>query len=283
MTPIILPTVANVPSNNIEDYSLLIAGPKKIGKTSLAAAAGKNPYIIQGEPKNSLALSYRQNDIISWPDLLEVIMLLEKNPNYCDVKIIDDVPSFYNLCFSFICKKHGFEHPQDLGYGKGWKFVEMEFESKMKRIQNLKGGIIYTAHTQIKEFENRHGGKFNRLETTMTGQADKLLDALVQIWGVMEYNKENERVITIRGNDFIKAGCGIKGRFLYEDGSEIQQIPLGNDANYGWSNIVKGFNNKLAKPTTAKITSVAVKQLAQNTTTNQPIKKPGLKLGKSGL
>lgn len=275
--PITLPTSVNVPPDNIHLYTILIAGPKKIGKTSLAAAAGKNTYIIQGEPKNSIALPYRQTDVIKWPDLLEVIKLLAVNPKYCDVKVIDDVPSFYNMCLNYICNKHAFEHPSDLGYGKGWNFLWFEYEKQFKVLQALPGGIIYTAHTEMKEYEKRTGGKFNRLETSMSGQANKLMDALVQLWMVMDYNKEGERIITVRGNDFIKAGCGLQGRFLYPDGSEINEIPLGKSAEEGWSNIVKGFHNILEKPIVKPKATVSV-SIPVNTAVQT--KKPGLKLGK---
>lgn len=257
--PLTLPTNANVPPDTLSSYSILIAGPKKIGKTSLAAAAGKRPFIIQGEPGNSKAIPVRQVDITSWLDFIEVMSLLEKTPNYCDVKILDDVPSFYNMCFAYQCKKNGFEHPQDLGYGKGWKFIEYDLDKHFKKFVSLQGGTIFTAHTAVKEYENRHGKKFDRLETTMTGQADKLLDAIVQIWGVIEWDKDDQRVFTIRGNDFVKAGQGIRGRFLYPDGTEIQSIPLGNSPEEGWANIEKGFRNELEKPTTRTQVSIPVK------------------------
>lgn len=275
--PLSLPTTINKPPDDISAYTILFAGPKKIGKTSLAAAAGKKPFIIQGEPKNSIALPVNQQDILSWLDFIEITSLLEKTPGYCDVKILDDVPSFYSLCFNYICKKQGFEHPQDLGYGKGWKFIENEFDQRIKKLLSLPGGMIYTAHTTIKDFENRHGKKFNRLETTMTGQADKLLDAIVQIWGVIEYAGENDqRVLTIRGSDFIKAGCGLTGRFLFPEGDMINQIPLGESPQEGWNNIVLAFNNQLPRTgINAMKTKTQVKGVS--------LPKSGLKIGKSGL
>jgi len=281
--PVTLPQTVNVPPDDISQYTILISGPKKIGKTSLAAAAGKKPFIIQGEPRNSIALAVRQQDIMSWLDFIEIANLLEKNVGYCDVKIVDDVPSFYNLCSFHVCSKLGIEHPGDLGYGKGWNAVYSEFEKRLKKLQSLSGGTIYTAHTAVKDFENRTGKKFNRLETTMTGQADKLMDALVQIWGVMEYDENNERVLTIRGTDFVKAGCGLKGRFLYPDGEEVTQIPLGKTAEYGWSNIVKAFNNQLERTQQTKTsikpsgnTPAVVTMMKEGLALG---KKPGLKLG----
>ena len=47
-----LPKNKNVPSDDLADYVLMIAGEKKIGKTSLAAEF-PDSFVIEGEPGNA--------------------------------------------------------------------------------------------------------------------------------------------------------------------------------------------------------------------------------------
>ena len=240
-----LPTQANIPPTDIGSYTILISGQKKIGKTSFAAEF-PNCFIMQFEPGNSKALPVKQTDIPKWSVALEVIDALEKNPTYCSTVVIDDVPSMYLLAQEYCCAKLQITYPGDLAQGKGWSIQNTEFTKAITRIQNLPCGKIYTAHSQVMQADTRTGRTVSTLETAMGRGCDRVMDAKVQIGGVITFNKAKERILVIQGDDYIvKAGQGIPNRFLDESGNQIKEIPLGKNAKEGYNNFVKAFNNQL--------------------------------------
>lgn len=243
--PINLPTEANIPPNDIGAYTILISGQKKIGKTSFAAEF-PGVFVLQFEPGNSRALPVKQIDIPSWGICLEVIEQLEKYPNYAKTLVIDDVPSMYFLAQEYCCSKLRITYPGDLAMGKGWAIQNTEFTKAITRIQNLPCGKIYTAHSQVMQADTRTGRVVSTLETAMGRGCDRVMDAKVQISGLITFNKNKERVLIIQGDDYIvKAGQGIPNRFLDEKGQQLKEIPLGKTAKEGYQNFIKAFNNQL--------------------------------------
>lgn len=242
-----LPTELHIPSNNIADYTILISGPKKIGKTSFVAQFPDH-FILEFEPKNASHLKARYLDIVSWEQVLEILKLLQKNPNYCKTLIFDDIPSAYDLCEKYVCDKLGIEHPSEMGYGKAWKAVKLEFSQTLDKFHNLPFGIIYTTHNKEKDVTTPSGRTFQRMETNLSGLASGVLDALVHLWTVMDYIDEH-RIIHIRGSDYLKAGCGFDKHFLTPNGQPLQYISLGNSPEEGYETFNRAFENKIEQLT----------------------------------
>ena len=243
--PIILPTQANIPPNDLGAYTILVHGQKKIGKTSFAAEF-PDSFIMQFEPGNSRALPVKQVDIPNWKECLDIIYLLETNKTYCKTLIIDDVPSMYLYCQVFTCAKHSIMYPGDMSQGKGWSLVNTEFNIAITKLQNLSCGKIYTAHSQIRQADTRTGRSVATLETAMGAGCDRCMDAKVQIGVLLAYNKAKERIAIIQGDEYIvKAGQGIPNRFLDTQGNQLREIPMGKTAKEAYNNFVLAFNNNL--------------------------------------
>jgi hypothetical protein len=238
--PISLPQSVNVPSKNLGDYSILICGPKKIGKTSLAAEF-TNSFIAEFEPGNAKALPVRYLDIYKLKDFDECLTLLEHTPNYCSTLVIDDVPTLADLCKDLTCKRLGIEHPSDGEYGKGWDQSKDEFSKWINRIQAIPNcGKIYTAHTVLEVADSKSGKSYSYLDIAASKACKRKLDAVIQLWAVMDYNEAGERVLIINGNDFIKAGNNLPG-FKGINGA----IPLGKSAREGYENLMKAYTGQL--------------------------------------
>lgn len=286
--PISLPTEYNVPPQDISQYVIMLAGEKKIGKTSFAAQFPDH-YIIECEPRNAIHLHCRHTDVGNWKEFVQVIDLLEKNKGYAKTVVIDDIPTLHGYCQDHICKQMGIDHPQDKAHGKAWGALDAEFQKQLLRLHNLGVGIIYTGHTKKIEDETRSGKRFTRIESYGGAGCIRWLDAKIHLWAVMLFDGEGNRELIISGDDYIKAANGLaETNFINQlDGKPLRFIPMGQSAKEGYNNFIKAFHNQLSvapkqpKKTTAESLGLPAVQAAitKPVETQQPAR-PKFTMGK---
>lgn len=239
-----LPTAKNSPCDNLSDYSILLYGAKKIGKTSFAGEFDKALF-LSTEP-GTKALQVYSVDIASWNDFVGYIKTLEKSSKkQFSTVVIDTIDLAYELCLQHVCKMEGWEHPGDEKYGKGWKKVSDTFRSAILRLFHLphSPGIVFVSHDTEKEMENDDGETYERVQPSMPKQALSIIEAACDIIISYQYRK-GKRVAKIRGDETIVAGCRIQHRFVTPDGDPVTAIPMGDSSKEAYQNFVRAFNNK---------------------------------------
>jgi len=244
-----LPTERSKPLESLADYSILIYGTKKIGKTTLGSMFAKALFLLF-EPGGK-ALAIFERPILNWIEFKEYIKLLIKDKKFDNV-IVDTGDVMYEQALEYVCKKLVISHPADEDWGKGWKALKQEITKEVYKLLNSGKGVIFISHSKEEEIKTRGGDKFNRTTSTMSGQAKELLEGVVDIWAYYAYEKD-KRVLYILGDDYIDAGHRIEGRFLYPDGTPIKKIPMGNSKEEAYKNFVLAFENRLPKPTASTV------------------------------
>lgn len=239
-----LPDAPSAPSTSLQDYTTLLFGEKKIGKTDLSAQF-PNTFHLMAEPGGK-AQAIFQRPVNGWKEFTGYVKLLEKDKKFRTV-VVDTADSLYNYCFDFSLQKLGIDHPADEAYGKGWKAIRDEFEKWIRRLINTGKGIIFISHATDREIKMRDGEKYHRLQPTMGGQARDVLEALVDLWFYYGYDG-SRRVLTIQGSDYIGAGHRLKNNFTFPDGTPVTEIDMGASAEEGYANLLAAFNNKYQKP-----------------------------------
>lgn len=241
-----LPTEKNSPSDSLSDYSILLYGAKKIGKTSFASQF-PGALFFSTEP-GTKALSVYSVEVGTWADFLGYIKALETGKQKYGTIVIDTVDLAYEACFQSVCRKEGIEHPQDLAYGKGWNLVLTTFRNAIMRLFHLPGnpGIVFISHDTEKEFEDREGQKFDRIQPTMAKQALGVVEALVDLIISYQYDGR-KRIAKILGDETIVAGCRLQEdglRFIAKDGNPVEAIPMGSSSKEAFQNFLAAFNNE---------------------------------------
>ncbi len=127
---ILLPTKANVPPNRFSDYSMLIYGRKKIGKTTLCAEL-PNPFFISTEP-GTKALRVRSSNVSNLSEIESLVSQLEvkfaAGERYCETIIIDTIDLVYDFAWEAVCKKKMIGHPsEEKDFGATWKEIRDGF------------------------------------------------------------------------------------------------------------------------------------------------------------
>lgn len=238
---IVLPTKKSVRSDRLQDYSILLYGKKKIGKTSLTAQF-EDTLAMMCEPGGKAQEMY-QVAIRNWADLRQATKLFVKNDRF-KTATVDTADYAYEYCMEYVCRKMVIDHPSDEGYGKGWKAVRNEFNSWVSELLHSGKGVIFISHSKDEEMKTRRGDTFNKVGASMAGQAKDILEGLVDIWANYDYDGKR-RYLIIGGNDEVDAGHRVEGHFLDSEGEPLDRISMGRSPEEAYRNFVAAFDNRL--------------------------------------
>jgi hypothetical protein len=156
-----LPTKKTKPSDDPMQYSILLYGPTKVGKSTFASQADKAIFLASEPGLN--ALSVFKVDIDSWPALLAACKALDTEEHEFKTIVLDTVDNLYEFCLEHVCRGlkdkdgHPISHPADLGYGKGWSAVNLEFKRVLTKLAAMPQGLILISHSKEKEIETKTG------------------------------------------------------------------------------------------------------------------------------
>ena len=239
-----LPTKPSEPRRSLADYSMLLYGREKVGKTTLAAQF-PDALFFMCEP-GGRSLRIMQVGIHNWHQFLDALKQVNASERFRTV-VLDTVDLAFRFCEAYVCKRLGIEHPSDEEWGKGWGMVRDEFALAMAELINVEGrGTIFVSHAMETELRRRTGQTSHRTAPTMANQARAVLEPMVDIWAYYAYSPEGARTLRIRGDDQVAAGCRVEGHFLDPKGDGIAEIPMGRSAAEAYYNYVTAFNNESA-------------------------------------
>ena len=238
-----LPTEVSEPCESLGDFSMLLFGAKKIGKTTMCAQFPKALFLMF-EPGGK-ALSVYQRRVKTWEEFKAYIKLLKKDSTFKTI-VIDTADIMYELCFDYVCRKLVISHPSEESWGKGWRDIKQEMYSQVNELLNLEKGVIFISHVTQRTITRRDGFEYDVVESSMPKQAREVIEGLVDLWVLYDY-QGSKRTLTIQGDDHVDSGHRIQGRFTYPDGEPIRSIDMGGSAKEAFQRFTLAFNNKLEK------------------------------------
>lgn len=238
---------ASEPLGDILDYSTLLYGEKKIGKTTLCSMFPDTNFLMF-EP-GAKALSIRQNPVPTWVHAKKYLQLLGDDANSSKPKIktvvADTIDIAYQLCFSYMCQKQGIQHPHDQDdFGKSWGEIRKEFQAWVTGLLALNKGVFFLSHADFRVFTRRDGTKYDTLAPSLTGQAMQVVKGLVD--NIFYYGYEGEgRVLVLRGDESLDAGTRLEENFLTKvKRRPLRSISMGDSKQEAYANLLAAYNNK---------------------------------------
>lgn len=240
-----LPDERSEPSSELGDYSLLIYGEKKIGKTSLAAQF-PDAFFLMCEPGGK-GLEIYQRPVNRWVEFLRYKRLLRRDREFRTV-VVDTADRLYDMAFDYMCAKLAIEHPHDENdFGKSWRQIKMEFTRHVNDLLTLDKGVIFLSHTREEEVKTRGGRAYTRLQPSIAGQARDVLEAIVDIWCYYGY-EGTDRTIWLQGDELVSAGHRLEDHFNYREGGAIRELNVQGSAEGAYTLFTRAFANDIPKP-----------------------------------
>lgn len=230
-----LPDEKTTPSESLQDFSVLLYGREKAGKTSLAAQFPDTFFMFCEPGGKSLSLFARP--IRTWSDFKAYVLLLEGDKRYRTV-VIDTIDNAYKYCETYVCRKLGIEHPSDAEWGKGWNEVRDEFSTVINRLLHTGRGVIFISHAREYDVKGKSGSNYTRISTTMSKQAQEIIAPVVDMWFYLEVGQNGERELVVRGDDVITAGHRLQHKL-----KNVDRVSMGKSAEEAYRNFIKAFEN----------------------------------------
>lgn len=235
----------NEPPKDLSSYNILIGGPKKIGKTSLAAQFPEH-HILECEPGNALHVRCSFTDIGNVKELERVLKEAE-NTDWVKTWVMDEFAAPYQWLLQQICKQEGVIDPSEIGsFGKGWGAISRAYVDIMTRFTALSGGKLFTTHADVSTIKTVTKREITKYKCQFgKGVLKNFVDPKIHNIWLLDYFNKN-RVIIIQGDDYYEASsANLEDHFKTPNGRSVRMIPMGNSAKEGYENLLACFRNEL--------------------------------------
>ena len=246
-----LPTEFNIPSQTLSDYSILIYGAKKIGKTALAARF-PDVFIMSLEP-GTKALRTKARRVPDWDHFVGYVDLLEAGGHGYKTVVVDTMDLAYKYALQKVCAADMIEHPSENNdFGKTWDRIKEMLYTQVMRLIDLDMGVIFLSHDKEKEVELRDGRTIDRIQPTMANGAMEVVSALVDIIANYAYI-DDERILFLDGSQAMFGGCRCEENFIRKGGKaatagdRITSVSMGKSSRESYDNLLTAFKNKQIK------------------------------------
>lgn len=246
-----LPTQKSQIKQNLGEYTWLIHGQPKSGKTSLAAQFPDALFLMM-EPGGK-GLEIYELPITDWKQIKEVLQQIKTGNHKFKTVVFDTVDILAGLCILYTCMRSGGKHPQDIkNYGKIYDDIELEFNTLVLDFAATGIGLVFISHSKVSTFTRPDDSTFNRIIPSANPRLCSFLTGWADIIAFYGY-EGMERKLIIQGGDTVEAGHRIDGKFLVKGTEEkVISIPMGKSAKEAYQNVQLAFDNRQETPNTLK-------------------------------
>ena len=148
-----LPKEKTAPKERLDDYTILLYGPPKIGKSTLASQFDKPLFLATEAGRN--ALEVYQVPVATWDKFLAACKEIAAGGHDFKTIIVDTVDNLFKACSEHVRKKNNIQHESDLDWGKGWQLVADEFTRAITKLSLLPYGLVMISHAEYVEIKTR--------------------------------------------------------------------------------------------------------------------------------
>lgn len=188
-----LPTEPTPPTEDLSRMFLLIYGPPKIGKSTLASTFPDALFVATEQGLRFL--NVLQVPCVEWLAFKEIVGKLIEEDAKARYKtiVIDTVDLLYTACELYVCNKHNLAHPSEEEWGKGWDYVRKEFHRGMLALTGAGYGVVFISHEKISEVSIA-GIKKSRTIPAFSNTARKIILPLVDFIFYLGSDRERPEV-----------------------------------------------------------------------------------------
>jgi hypothetical protein len=221
MTP--LPTEKKMKSKDPFEYTILLYGEPKIGKSE-ACSRIPDAMFIQTEAGLKNLDVFTTPLVQTWKEFLDIAAEIAAGNHPFKTVIVDTIDGMYQLCAQHVCKQNGWIHESDLDYGKGYARVKLEMMRVLNKLSALKTGLVLVGHSKEKEIKTKTGN-FDKITLCFSNSIEEAITTFVDIGLYCRVERDddgkNVRVVRSLSNDEYFAGGRVD---FFEDGMLLEDL-----------------------------------------------------------
>jgi hypothetical protein len=234
----ILPTERSSVRVGLQNLSVLLYGPSKVGKSTFSSQADGALFLATEPGLN--ALDVFEVSVTSWELFLSACAEIEAENHPFKTIIVDTVDNLYRLIVDHVRAKLGIAHESDLGFGKAYGLINGEFHRVLSKLAFMPYGLILVSHSEERELNTRTG-RTTRFVPSLPDKARRVVLDLVDIIAFCEVVEDPER------NGAVRRVIRTKPHPRYEAGDRTgllpEELPLDFHAFKTALERAKGENN----------------------------------------
>ena len=179
-----LPTQKTKPKQSLSDYTILLYGQPKIGKSTFASKFDNALFLDTEHGLNSLE-TYHVT-INDWMDMLEACRQIAEGKHNFKTIIIDTIDSAIRLASEYVCDKYStdkrkIDHESDIGsMGKGFHLVSDEIMRVLRKLSGLPYGLMLISHAKTAHIITQ-GKEYDKIMPTLSDSIRKQVLGFVDI------------------------------------------------------------------------------------------------------
>lgn len=257
------PKDLNIPSDELNNYCIMLYGGKGAGKTT-ASSTFPDHFNFQFEParrnvkmrmypllvRRAAEITCDEDD--PWVEFILACEQVREDKTITWVAI-DSVDLAYKCCQEHVCRLNECESPTDKNdYGKTWAAVTDTFVSTMNSLRIAGKSLLFISHAKERETEffDSDGMKENLslITPTCTASCLKVMKQMCDFWLYLGKSAGEQRTLTVRDTNDprmldVACGCG----FIDEDGNPINRINLPSDQSQFYKVVNDAFQGRVPR------------------------------------
>lgn len=241
----------NVPKVRLEDYVFTIYGRPKAGKSTLFSKLVNEFYgdasagLLIGFERGFNALKVMAQPCDEFADFIEIVDQLEEGQGKLPFKFIaiDTIDVMYKQAVSYVLKRESrkdgkkYQAVNDIPWGKGHEYIEIEISNQLERIKRLGLGLFMITHDKDKKFESREGVSYDKTTCSLPDRIRNTILNMSDFINFIDIAKEKDEIL----------GKLVDKRYIYfradgsdlEAGSRFENVP--NRIEYDVKEFIKTF------------------------------------------
>lgn len=169
---------------------IIIYGPPKIGKTTLASEF-PNPVFLQvedGKPADREIDAFTEDDggpLLTYDKVMGSISSLYTEDHDFKTVVLDSLDKFEPLVWARVCKDNNWQSIEDPGYGKGYIATDRPWREFMEGNDSYPGmnslrrdrgmTIVLIGHSEISRFDDPNTSSYSKYDTRLHKRANALI------------------------------------------------------------------------------------------------------------
>ena len=241
----------NVPKVRLEDYVFTIYGRPKAGKSTLFSKLVNEFYgdasagLLIGFERGFNALKVMAQPCDDFSEFIEIVDQLEEGQGKLPFKFIaiDTIDVMYKQAVTYVLKRESrkdgkkYQAVNDIPWGKGHEYIEIEISNQLERIKRLGLGLFMITHDKDKKFESREGVSYDKTTCSLPDRIRNTILNMSDFINFIDIAKEKDELL----------GKLVDKRYIYfradgsdlEAGSRFENVP--NRIEYDVKEFIKTF------------------------------------------